>query len=891
MKRIVAVTLLLLGSLFTLPLATHPTHGALSTGIVCIAPATSTQCPTPFTAGNVSVGSSFLIGVFIDNSEAMGGFDIYVSVDLTYLHPNSAALGTLIVTPSQTSICVNNVSTTGACTTNSANGPGVVEATTIESTGGNECGGNAPCSGMAFTINYTVVAKTSSALISYPSVLSCGLQTSVGDNTCVSVQDNSGTVLPETIQTGSFTSIDPTANFFATPRIGPAPLTVMFDASISAPTPTHTITSYDWTFADGNTTILTGPTLSRTVSHVYYAAGNYRPNLQTMDSSGNVSTIVDTLTISVLEDNFSIAAGPASLSIQTGRNNNFTITLTSINQTSGTINLSNNSSNTLGIIGNWTSKAIGLLSGRSVSTHLMISIPSSTSPGTYNINITGTYNLNVSKTSQTTVKHSSFIAITVTSFTYILSNSGDVDVIKGSSGSTRIQLTLRGSIPPKPVTLSLTPASIAILPTGVTYSFSPPSVIPSLTGNSSILTIRTTLSTPVSVTATTITVTGTPIGNHLNNTLLNFFVTDFSIVASPTSVSVPQGGNGNSVVSLIGGSGFNGNISLTVKSLSNNIIACCNQTSILVTQEMQGLPTLYIIVKPMTRPGPYNITVTGAIGPLTHSFNVTVTVPTPGFSASSAPSSLSITAGTTGTSTINLIGLNGFAGTITLSANSSATLGISTSLSATSVTITSTGPPVASTLTISITATTAAGTYAINVTATSNGISHSTIVTLIIASPQSSVQLAAATISTQSVTAGESVSMTVSVTNSGTSPVNMTITMDVNSGTGSNVTVAQKTITLNPGQAAQMITLTWNTTQWSGANYHVYARIIGSQTTTINQAQSAGTVALSSPPSSPPPADLSIIPWISTGILAAVAVVLGLLLFRRRRPIGPMESA
>src|SRR5437660_1719349 len=757
MKRIVAVTLLLLGSLFTLPLATHPTHGALSTGIVCIAPATSTQCPTPFTAGNVSVGSSFLIGVFIDNSEAMGGFDIYVSVDLTYLHPNSAALGTLIVTPSQSSICVNNVSTTGACTTNSANGPGVVEATTIESTGGNECGGNAPCSGMAFTINYTVVKKTSSTLISYPSVLSCGLQTSVGDNTCVSVQDNSGTVLPETSQTGTFTSIDPTANFFATPRIGPAPLTVIFDASISTPTPTNTITSYDWTFADGNNTNLTGPTLSPTVSHVYYAAGNYRPNLQTIDSSGNMSTIVDTLTISVLEDNFSIAAAPASVSIQTGRNNNLTITLTSMNQTSGTINLSNNSSNTLGIIGNWTSKAIGLLSGRSVSTHLMISIPSSTLPGNYNINITGTYNFNASKTSQTTIKHSYFIAITVTSFTYILSNSGDVDVVKGSSGSTRIQLTLRGSIPPKPVTLSLTPATIAILPTGVTYSFSRPSVIPSLTGNSSILTFRTTLSTPVSVSATTIIVTGTPKGANTTDSVLNFFVADFSIVASPSAVSAPQG--------------------------------------------------------------------------------------------------------------------------------------ISTSLSATSVTITSTGPPVASTLTISITATTAAGTYAINVTATSNGISHSTIVTLIIASPQSSVQLAAATISTQSVTAGESVSMTVSVTNSGTSPVNMTITMDVNSGHGSNVTVAQKTITLNPGQAAQMITLTWNTTKCSGENYHVYARIIGSQTTTINQAQSAGTVALSSPPSSPPPADLSIIPWISTGIASAIAVVLGLLLFRRRRPIGPMESA
>src|SRR3989442_15493523 len=99
MKRIVALTLLLLGSLFTLPLTTHPTHVAPATGIVCIAPPTSTQYLAPFTVGNLSVSSSFLIGVFIVNSEVMGGFDIYVSVVLTYLHPNSAALGTLTFTP------------------------------------------------------------------------------------------------------------------------------------------------------------------------------------------------------------------------------------------------------------------------------------------------------------------------------------------------------------------------------------------------------------------------------------------------------------------------------------------------------------------------------------------------------------------------------------------------------------------------------------------------------------------------------------------------------------------------------------------------------------------------------------------------------------------------
>src|SRR5467141_1495267 len=759
MKRIVAVRLLLLGCLFTLPLATHPTHGALPTGIVCIAPATSTQCPAPFTVGDVSVGSTFLLGIFVDNSQAMGGFDIFVSVDLTYLHPNSAALGTLIPTAAQslTSICVNGSAQTGSCTVGAANGPGVVEATTIDSSGNNECGGNAPCSGMAFTINYTVVAKTSSTLITYPSALSCGQASSVtGTNVCVAVDDATGNPLPETIQTGTFTSLDPTANFVATPTTGPSPLRVAFDASFSAPTPTHAITSYSWTFDDGNTTILTGPTLSPTVSHIYYAVGSYRPSLQTADNSGNMSTIVDTLTISVLEDNFTISANPNSLNIQTGANKNSTITLTSMNETNGIVNLSNNSSSLVGINANWTSIAINLASGRSASTGLMFSISSSAPVGTHNINITGIYTFNASKTSQTTIKHSVFIAVTVAGFNYELANSGNINVIRGTSATTKITLILKGTIAAKPVTLAFTGTTF---PTGVTASFSPTTVIPTTGGNSSILTISTTLSTPDSASSIFVTVTGVPLGPTTNNTIVTLFVTDFSIMASPSSVSIPQGAYGSSVVSVIGGTGFNGNISLTVKPISSNIIACCNQTSIAVTADVQGLSTLYIIVKPMTFPGNYLITVTGATGPLTHGFNVTVAVPTPDFSASSAPSSLSITAGTPGTSTINLIGLNGFTGTITLSANSSGTLGISTSLSATTVTITATSGPVGSTLTISTLATTPAGTYAISVTATSNSINRSANVTLIITSPQSSVQLAAATLSSQSATAAKSLGM------------------------------------------------------------------------------------------------------------------------------------
>src|SRR5437867_4648922 len=173
MKKLVAIALLILASFLTSPFSTHPAHGLL-TGAICLTRASSFSCPqVPLTFNATTVGSSFTIGVFVSNSEAMGGFDIYVSVDRTYLNPTAAALGSLIASPTLTSICINGTPTTGTCTTNSANGAGVVEVTTIESSGSNECGGISPCSGMAFTITYQVVGLTSSTPIFYPTNPAC----------------------------------------------------------------------------------------------------------------------------------------------------------------------------------------------------------------------------------------------------------------------------------------------------------------------------------------------------------------------------------------------------------------------------------------------------------------------------------------------------------------------------------------------------------------------------------------------------------------------------------------------------------------------------------------------------------------------------------------------
>ncbi len=209
-KRLILSIPLLLASLFLVSHAVPSAH-AQFTGKVCItASTTATSCPTSAPVlGPFIAGQTFTVGVFIQGSDAMGGFDIYVRSDPTFVTPASAALGGLIVSPSLTSICVNGVATTGSCTVGTANGPGTVEVTTIESTGTNECGGISPCSGMAFTITYSVVATTSSTSLSYPTAAGCATSSVTGTNTCVLVDDALGTTLPETIQGASVSIVLP----------------------------------------------------------------------------------------------------------------------------------------------------------------------------------------------------------------------------------------------------------------------------------------------------------------------------------------------------------------------------------------------------------------------------------------------------------------------------------------------------------------------------------------------------------------------------------------------------------------------------------------------------------------------------------------------------------
>jgi hypothetical protein len=104
--------------------------------------------------------------------------------------------------------------------------------------------------------------------------------------------------------------------------------------------------------------------------------------------------------------------------------------------------------------------------------------------------------------------------------------------------------------------------------------------------------------------------------------------------------------------------------------------------------------------------------------------------PTPDFSISSSPSSLSVLQGSSGNSTVTTAALNGFNSAISLSA-SGAPAGVTVSFSPTSIAAPGNGT---STATFTVASSTATGTYTITITGTGGSITHTTTVSLTVTS-------------------------------------------------------------------------------------------------------------------------------------------------------------
>jgi hypothetical protein len=199
---------------------------------------------------------------------------------------------------------------------------------------------------------------------------------------------------------------------------------------------------------------------------------------------------------------------------------------------------------------------------------------------------------------------------------------------------------------------------------------------------------------------------------------------DFSISASPASVSIVAGSSGSSTISTATTAGTAQTVSLTVSGAPAGVTASLSPASV----TSGGSSTLTIATTTAAAAGTFTLTVTGTAASGSHSTAVSVTVtatpPANNFSISASPASVSIVAGASGSSTISTATTSGAAQTVSLSV-SGAPAGVTASLSPASVT--SGG---SSTLTIATTTAAAAGTFTLTVTGTAASGSHSTTVSV-----------------------------------------------------------------------------------------------------------------------------------------------------------------
>jgi len=213
---------------------------------------------------------------------------------------------------------------------------------------------------------------------------------------------------------------------------------------------------------------------------------------------------------------------------------------------------------------------------------------------------------------------------------------------------------------------------------------------------------------------------------------------DFALTASPTTVSVAQGGTKTTTVSTTVSGGFNSAVSLSASGLPAGVTASFSPTSIAAPGS--GSSTLTFTAGSTAATGTSTVTINASGGGVSHSTTVSLTVSataTPDFAVSASPTSLSVAAGSSGTGTISTTVSGGFNSAVSLSA-SGLPSGVTAAFSPTSIAAPGSG---SSTLTFSASSTAAAGTSTITINASGGGVSHSTAVSLTITTGGTTTQI------------------------------------------------------------------------------------------------------------------------------------------------------
>ena len=364
------------------------------------------------------------------------------------------------------------------------------------------------------------------------------------------------------------------------------------------------------------------------------AAGTYTA---TVTGTSGTAKGAATIALAITDGSFSLSASPNVFTVlagQPGWSSSIDLTVEDQAGFSGKVGLA-----VSGLPAGVTS---ALASLNPTTTRLMFKVASTTTPGTYPIKVTGASGV---------VSSSTTIALTIPTPNFTISSTAsDLTLLVGGSAQTStIEVANQNGF------ASAVDLATSGLPAGVTGTFGWTS-----TTSTSVLTFKAANTTAPGTYAVTVTGKSGPL---VRTTALVLTIPQpaFTMSSSAGSLQLIVGSSVGTKITVSGANGASSNVNLTATGLPTGVTAMFSAAA------TSSVSELTFAAASNTIAGTYSVTVTGTSGSVTHSTNIALIIPTPGFSLSSSPSSVSVLPGGSGaSSTISVAATNGFSGAVAL---------------------------------------------------------------------------------------------------------------------------------------------------------------------------------------------------------------------------------
>src|SRR3989442_1012270 len=400
-------------------------------------------------------------------------------------------------------------------------------------------------------------------------------------------------------------------------------------------------------------------------------------------------------------EDFSVSSNPSNLSLFAGTSGSSTVITSGLNGFTGSVTLSTTVSPAAGITVSLNPSNVNVAGGTANST-LLVSTTKNTPPGSYAVTVKGTSGA---------FSHSTTLTVSVTTcsgctrdFNVTITPSFVALDLGSSKSSTVVVKSIFG------FTGTITLAA-SVSETGLACSLSPTSVSLGVSANST-LTCNGSNSGGYIVTVVARNATG-----WQHSATANFRVQDFTI-NDPSTLSLIAGQQGTSIVSLGSLYGFVGtaSISASVSPGSSGLSVSISPSSVSLVANGTGTTTLTVQTSASTPRFLYTVLLNSTSRAINHRVSLALNV-TADFTMTASITSLSFTAGSSGSFTTNLSSL-GLNGTVVQSVTiSPATSTVSVSFNPVNVTLTPGGTG-SSTVTVLTTSSTPAGSYSLSLTGT-----------------------------------------------------------------------------------------------------------------------------------------------------------------------------